>query len=82
MDRARLVPRGTGVFLRRLNRRQNGTPQKAAARAADHGLSWVTLMAIAAGARPERYEPVEASLEDVFLAVVGGSSTSASSEAA
>lgn len=37
---------------------------------------------IAAGARPERYEPVEASLEDVFLAVVGGSSTSASSEAA
>lgn len=41
-----LVPRGTGVFLRTLTRRRYGTPTQAAKKAADHGLSWVALMAI------------------------------------
>jgi hypothetical protein len=44
-----LVPRGTGVFLRRLTRAIYGTPHHAAAKAATHGVSWVTLMAIGLG---------------------------------
>ena len=45
MQSCELVPRGTGVFMRALTRTIYGTPAQAAKKAADHGLSWVALMA-------------------------------------
>lgn len=52
-----IVPRGTGVFLRALTRRKYGTPTQAARKAADHGLSWVALMAIGLVGDPARESP-------------------------
>jgi len=49
-----LVPRGVGVFLRTLSRRRTGTPTQAAKKAADHGLSWVALMAMGLVGDPPR----------------------------
>ena len=48
------IPRGTGVFLRALNRAQYGTPRQAAAKASRHGVSWVALMAIGLAGDPPR----------------------------
>lgn len=37
------LPRGCGIYARRITRKEYGTPAEAAARAADHGLSFVAL---------------------------------------
>jgi len=55
-----LIPRGTGVFARWLSRRVYGTPVQAAARAREHGLSWVGLVALGLVGDPvrERDHPI------------------------
>jgi hypothetical protein len=59
MEALELVPARAGVFLRALSRSRHGTPAQAAKKAADHGLSWVALMAIGLRGSPAR-EHVEA----------------------
>ena len=38
-------PRGIGMYVRRYSRRTHGTPEQLAAKAADHGLTWVAILA-------------------------------------
>lgn len=59
--RPAVIPRRVGVFARWLSPRTHGTPTQLAARARDHGVSWVALMALGlVGSQPrERAQPVE-----------------------
>lgn len=46
MSSSKYPPNGVGIYIRRLSRTKHGTPEQAARRAKNHGISFVAIMAI------------------------------------
>jgi hypothetical protein len=40
------MPNGVGIYIRQISQARHGTPIEAAARAADHGVRWVSIMTV------------------------------------